>query len=103
MVAKIGVIFMAGNLDQLLFISLSVFPWSGKPGTGSAGSIGGKSLGKRFSFVSVRGGGEFLPAPSMKEARPHDAQRSAPGSRTPEPIEGYAKFCKLVLNDSSGS
>jgi hypothetical protein len=38
-----------------------------------------------------------LPAPSMKEAMPHDAQRSAPGSRTHEPIEGYAKFCKLVL------
>jgi len=38
-----------------------------------------------------------LPAPSMKEAVPHDAQRSAPGSRAHEPIECYAKFCKLVI------
>ena len=88
---------MAGNLDQLSLISLSIFPWSGNPGTVSAGSIGGKNLAKRFSFVSVKGGGELLPAPSLKEAMPHDAQRNAPGSRTPEPIEGYAKFCKLVL------
>ena len=73
------------------------FPVAREPGTVSAGSIGGKSLAKRFSFVSVRGGGELLPAPSMKEAMPHDAQRSVPGSRTHEPIECYAKFCKLVL------
>ena len=38
-----------------------------------------------------------MPAPSMKEAMPHDAQRSLPGSRTHEPIDCYAKFCKLVL------
>ena len=73
------------------------FPVVREPGTVSAGSIGGKNLAKRFSFVSVRGGGELLPAPSMKEAMPHDAQRSAPGSRAPEPIECYAKFGKLVL------
>jgi hypothetical protein len=33
----------------------------------------------------------------MKEATPHDAQRSAPGSRAHEPIECYAKFRKLGL------
>jgi len=73
------------------------FPVAQESGTVSAGSIGGKNLTKRFSFVSVKGGGELLPAPSMKEAMPHDAQRSAPGSRTQEPIECYAKFRKLVL------
>jgi hypothetical protein len=73
------------------------FPVVRESGTVSAGSIGGKNLAKRFSFVSVKGGGELLPAPSMKEAMPQDAQRNAPGSRTPEHIECYAKFCKLVL------
>ena len=73
------------------------FPVGREPGAVSAGSIGGKNLAKRFSFVSLKGGGEFWPAPSMKEAMPHDAQRSVPGSRTHEPIECYAKFCKLVL------
>jgi hypothetical protein len=43
-----------------------------------------------------------LPAPSMKEAMPHDAQRSAPGSRTHEPIECYTKFCKLVPENIAG-
>jgi hypothetical protein len=38
-----------------------------------------------------------LPAPSMKEVMPHDAQRSVPGSRTHEPIECYTKFGKLGL------
>jgi hypothetical protein len=77
------------------------FPVARERGTVSAGSIGGKNLAKRFSFVSVRGGGEFLPGPSMKEAMPHDAQRSAPGSRAHEPIDCYAKFCKLVLAGDS--
>ena len=76
------------------------FPVAREPGTVSAGSIGGKNLAKRFSFVSLKGGGELLPAPSMKEAMPHDAQRSVPGSRTHEPIECYAKFGKLVLVSS---
>jgi len=40
-----------------------------------------------------------LPAPSMKEAMPRDAQRSVPGSRAHEPLECYAKFCKLVLEN----
>ena len=73
------------------------FPAVREPWTVSAGSIGGKNLAKRFSFVSVKGGGELLPAPSMREAVPHNAQRSAPGSRTHETIECYAKFCKLGL------
>jgi len=73
------------------------FPVVREPATVSAGSIGGKNLAKRFGFVSVKGGGEFLPAPSMKEAMPHDAQRSAPGSRAHEPIDCYAKFCKWVV------
>jgi len=84
-----GIIFMAGNLDQLLLIFLSAFPWSGNPGTGSAGSIGGKNLAKRFGFVSVKGGGEFLPAPSMKAAMPQDTQRSALASGP----GWYSNFC----------
>ena len=73
------------------------FPVVRESGTMRAGSIGGENLAKRFSFVSIKGSGELLPAPSMKEAMPHDAQRSVPGSRAHEPFDYYAKFCKLAL------
>jgi len=79
------------------------FPVAREPGRVSAGSIGGKSLAKRFSFVSVRGGGELLPAPSMKEAMPHDAQRSVPGSRAPQAHRLLRQILQVGTRQSSRS